>query len=230
MRRTRESLLEPYYKYRDFIESLRLKEYDQNEVLHEHHIIPIHLDGDSSSDNLIKISIEDHIKAHLMLAECFDPGSYENVSNLRSARILNKNRISIEDMEKIRESYTGKNNPFYGKKHSTESLQKMKKSADHFRGKKYPEIYASNCDRERENRKKSMKDYWSNVSSEEKDARYKKITESLQGIMPTGPSNPAAFPVRVDGKRYEWLGGALKELGISEYKLYKYHKVEKLKK
>ena len=50
--------------------------------------------GGSNEDiNLVKLSVEDHINAHILLSECFDENTYERISNLRSARFIAKNSI-----------------------------------------------------------------------------------------------------------------------------------------
>jgi len=187
--------------------------------------------GDSSDSNMVRISVEDHINAHLLLAECFENNSYEMNSNLNSARILNRKSIrNKEDLYRIQKAYTGENNPFFGKKHKEESLiPSVEFNKRKFGGKTYEEIYGENVEIEKDKRKKSVQRYWDNVSGEEKKNRGDNISKSLKGLM-TGAKNPASFPLIVDGILYDCLADALKEFGVCSHTLYKNHNVTKLKK
>ncbi len=220
--------LDPYFKYRRFLDSCKNKKYPKKLVLHEHHIIPEHMGGDSSKKNLIRISVEDHIKAHILLSECFEEGSYERNANLNSARFLNRSILNNEDLYKIQKAYLGKNNPFYGKKHNQETLSKIASANKKiFGGKTYDEIYGKSSENEKEKRSNTLKEYWDNTTPKERNERGNSISRSLKGKM-VGKKNPMSFPVLVDGVRYECLGDAIKIFG-TRYILYKNHKVVKLK-
>ena len=43
---------------------------------HKHHIIPKHMGGNNSNDNLIELSLDDHYTAHILLSECYG-GKYK---------------------------------------------------------------------------------------------------------------------------------------------------------
>ena len=134
-----------YKIYMNFINECKNKQYDENLVLHTHHIIPKHLCTDrsivNSKKNLIKISVENHVQAHLLLANLYPDDTYEHISNLRSARILNKNSIREKDiLKKITDSYRGEKNPLYGKTHTEKTRKKLNTSFLR-KGKNYSDIY-----------------------------------------------------------------------------------------
>lgn len=227
--------LEKYREYKQFIELCRVKEYDKSLVLHSHHIIPKHLHSNlgevNKKNNLIKLSVEDHITAHLMLAECYEENTYEYISNLRSARLLNaKSVISTDKMERISKTYLGENNPFFGKTHSKESLEKMSKSlSEILKGVTYEERYGERADEEKKKRSESVKRHWESMTEEEKRKRSKKISKSLKGKL-AGSNNPSAKEVIIEDVYYPTLSHAEKELGMSRYKIKKYLNVEIINK
>lgn len=95
--------MDRYYK---FIDECRLKLYEGG--THRHHIIPRFMGGDDSAENKVVLGYDDHLHAHLILAECFPVGSKERVGNLASA--LYCKRWVDGDVD-----ICGINNPFYGK-------------------------------------------------------------------------------------------------------------------
>jgi len=231
MNSSSQVFLEPYFEYKKFLEFCSKKNYSSSLVVHKHHIIPTHMGGDSSKNNLVDLSVTDHIKAHLLLSECFEEKSYERVANLQSARLLNRSSIKRKkDMSKISEAYLGENNPFYGKKHSMESLIPGKEfNKKKFKGKSFDEIYGERSLDERAKRKNSVKRHWESLTEEERKERRQNMSRSSKGKA-LGAKNPASFPLLIGGKRYECLKEALNELGISRFKLYKYYDVIKLEK
>lgn len=80
--------------YFEFIENCKAKIYPKGEPMHVHHIIPAyvfnktedpeHKGFQDSSDNLIKLSLEDHIRAHELLYEI-----YGNPKDLGAVQCLN---------------------------------------------------------------------------------------------------------------------------------------------
>jgi hypothetical protein len=69
-------------KYFDFIDSCKIK---TPEKYHKHHIIPKYMGGSNDKNNLINLSYEDHYIAHIVLADCFEAGSYHYNRNIWSA-------------------------------------------------------------------------------------------------------------------------------------------------
>jgi hypothetical protein len=216
-----------YRKYLKFLEECRNKKYDDSLVLHSHHIIPKHMCVDmdliDSKKNLVKLSVEDHVKAHLMLADMWEVGTYEHMSNLRSARIIdNKSIRDIDTLKRITDTYVGENNPFYGKTHN-EAVRKVlsEKSNLHRIGKSYDEIYGDRADEERLKRKKKTR------TDAEYNEAAKKISKSLKGKY-LGDKNPLAQPYLVDGKYFGSKRSVQEYYGKCFITIKKHYKVEKI--
>lgn len=139
-------------------------------VFHKHHIIPKHMGGSDDPSNLIELTVEEHAKAHKRLWEEhgneYDKIAWLSLSNQidnAEARILsviewNKNRIiSDETKEKMSES--------------------MKK-------------YYSNPDnrkKQSESTKAGMKEWWNDLSEEEKKDWKDRCAKRPEGwIQPSG--------------------------------------------
>lgn len=126
--------------YTKFIDSCKTKVY--LEMVHKHHIIPKFMGGTDDLDNIIELSVNDHFKAHMLLAENCDP-QYRK-GNLWSVAMLKKGWSGDVDLiiEKLRESNSGESNPFYGRAHTNESKEKISESHSYwFKGKTYEEMY-----------------------------------------------------------------------------------------
>lgn len=50
--------------YDEFIQHLRLKQYEPGDILEKHHILPRFKQGTNDANNILKISPEDHTLAH----------------------------------------------------------------------------------------------------------------------------------------------------------------------
>lgn len=226
--------LNKYYKYLNFIEECKNKIYDKELVLHEHHIRPKHMCYDlnliESDANKVMLSVEDHITAHLMLSDMYEEGEYEYISNLRSARLLNKKSIKNKNvLNKISKTYKGENNPAK-KKISKKNIKKglkryYQKNKHHALGKTYEEIYGKEGAKLEKN-KRSKK----TRTDEEYKKASKKISKTIKenGSL-AGSNNPMAKEIKVDDVYYGSVSEALTDLKISRYKLYKYHKIKEVK-
>ena len=227
--------LEKYTIYKSFIKKCSNNVYEKDIVLQTHHIIPKHLWMDESSSvnaksNLIKLSIDDHIQAHLLIAECYDEDTYEHISNLRSARFINRNSIKDTNvLDRIKQTYVGKNNPFYGKKHTDDVIKKIVEYNKSQRGIKYEDRYGHNAILEKEKRKKSVKKHWDNLDDKSKKIRCENISKSLKGKV-SGGDNGFATKLLVNGNYYGSVKEACNVLNITAYYLYKNNNVEKLNK
>jgi hypothetical protein len=127
-------------EYNKFIDSCREKVY--TEPTHTHHILPRFMGGTDDKENLIELSVTDHTKAHIILAETckdeFKNGAWWSVAKLKEGWSGDVEKI----LENIRESVSGENNPFYGKKHTEESKRKIAESHPYpFKGKTFEEFY-----------------------------------------------------------------------------------------
>lgn len=213
MKFTEFVLLEPYYKYLEFLNTCKDKEYDEALVLHSHHIIPEFMGGKNDKTNLVKLSVSDHATAHILFAYCFEVCSYEYIYNLRSSRFLEKKSIRTKDeLYLIQQTYIGENNPFYGKKHTQESLIKIsQKTGERSRGKIYEELYNKTYKEEREKRKEGVKKHWESMSDEEIQTRSNNISKSLKGNTPWNKGKKSSY--MVDGIIYENMNSALEFWG-----------------
>lgn len=216
--------VEQYFAYKEFLKECLIKKYDVELVLHKHHIIPKCLGGDNSKSNLIKLSVEDHIKAHILLSECFDIGSKEHISNLRSARILNKNSIiDRETLNKISKTYMGENNPFYGKYHTQDVIDKVIENNKKRKGQSYEEIYGDNCELEKKKRSTSSKAIWANRTVEEKASIASKSAIKNKGRIPWNKGK--GKQIIVDGVKFDSFASAIEYHKTSKFLLLKNHNV-----
>ena len=119
-------------------------------IYHNHHIIPRHAGGTDSPDNLVRLTVEEHIEAHRKLYEEYgrweDKIAYQALSGIidneevirqkcieagkKGSRIRTATgwKPSEETRKKIGDRTRGKGNGFYGKKHSEETKKKMSES------------------------------------------------------------------------------------------------------
>jgi hypothetical protein len=111
--------------YFEFIDECKKK---IPEKYHKHHIIPKYMGGSNEEDNLIKLSYEDHYAAHIILAECFEAGSYHYNRNIWSALKLIgwKNDESLSD--KLSLARKGKTyEELFGKETAMIAKEKLRK-------------------------------------------------------------------------------------------------------
>lgn len=171
-------------KYLKFIEEVRVKAYSSNIIIHKHHIRPRRMGGKDIEDNLIKISKEDHCLAHDILAECYGKGTMEWCMNKASANLI----LNIIDVN-------GQNNPFYGKKHSEESRNKMGRSGsqNYMFGKTHSEEVKKNISDFRRGRKHS-EETKKKISENNERAllgkKHSEISKKLMSEVKIGENNP----------------------------------------
>jgi len=203
--------------------------YDKSLVLHNHHIIPVNMGGGNEKTNFVKLSVEDHINAHIMLAKCWPDDTKGNIDNYRSSRMLGKFSITdTETNDAISSSYRGKNNPFYGKKHSTESRVLMSKncSGRRSKNKSYEAIYGDTSELERLKRSDGVKSSWENMTEEELAERSHNISLGLRAhINSPDYKNGFSISIIVEGIEYNSYAAAARFYGISGYKLKKLYEI-----
>ena len=228
MEKCKEMLFEPYLKYKEYLQKCRDKEYSSNTVIHKHHIIPKNLDGTNEQYNLIEVSVEDHVKLHLLLSECFEIDTKENIDNLRSARILSKKSITdIETLNKIKRSYLGEKNPFYGKKHSKETIEKIAEANKKRKGKNYDQIYGEKSEIEKQKRRISSINRWESTTDEQKLEIRKKISIGLkESGSQKGSKNGIAKKVRIGENIFGSISEACEYYQINKYFLRKKFNLE----
>jgi len=225
MKHTSKLDLTNYYSYLDFINECNLKCYDSSLVLHRHHIIPTFIcDVEEYRNYTVLLSVDDHITAHLKLADCFDDKTIERIGNIRSAQLLNKKSIRyIPELSEVYDSIRGKNNPAKRPEIRRKIVDGLRdyynNNVNIKKGKSYEEIYGTRADEERLKRKKTTR-----TPSEYKEAA-KKISKSLKGKM-VGSKNGFAKKLKVNDVYYGSVVDACNILNTTKYKLYKHNKIE----
>ena len=217
--------IEPYLKYEKFVFECMNKKYEDNTKIHNHHIIPKHIWNDSKNNKIVSVSIEDHIKMHILLSKCFDENTYEYISNLRSARIISKYSLIDKDYsDLINKSYSGEKNPFFMKKHTEEAKNKMSRSTIiQCKNISYEERYKNNAESEKKKRSIGVKKSWDSYSEEDKKRRSENISKALKY------KNPAATPIIINDKRFESIKDATLYYNVSKYMLFKFFDIKKIK-
>jgi len=212
MQKTEQVLLQPYRDYLKYLEQCRDKSYDTELVLHRHHIVPtfIHTDSDYVN-NVILLSVEDHIEAHYLMSKCFDEGSYEQIGNLRAVKLLSKKSVKyVQDLEKIYESQRGENNPAKlpeNREKITQGLIRyFEENGNPKASKSYEQIYGDRAEEERLKRKKVTR------TPEEYRLSGKKVSEKLRGRV-----SHNAQQVHYRGSTYRSYKQASEQTGVSIY-------------
>jgi hypothetical protein len=98
-----------------------------------HHILPKAFGGTDDPKNLIRLTPEDHIRAHLLLAKVYGGRMWAPVIVLCSSfngRIPTKRAIKAAALARKHhgESMRGDGNPFFGKSHTQETIQRLRDS------------------------------------------------------------------------------------------------------
>lgn len=124
--------------YKDFISSRRLLEDGLTGYFEVHHILPKSLGGSNDAYNLIKLTPEDHLFAHKLLALIYGGAMWhalhmcnqKNGSSCKSIRLSRAwyGKVRRERGKHMKISMSGKNHHFYGKKLSKEHVAKLVKS------------------------------------------------------------------------------------------------------
>jgi hypothetical protein len=116
----------------------------QNRVLdcytETHHILPKSLGGTDKSENLIKLTAREHFICHILLTKITKGKDrikmLHAVIMMKASNKLQNRYINSRLYEKMRiefgkhqsKNMLGKDNPYYGKKHSIETRRKMSES------------------------------------------------------------------------------------------------------
>ena len=202
---------DPYYA---FLAACRKKNYE-GEPIHEHHITPDFLwdlaGRTEPNTEVIHLSVDDHIKAHQILAKCYPEGSEERLGNLHSVKLLSKSDPSFrKELAELYESMKGEGNwakkPEVRKKIS-EGLKKFYKNNDNAtKGKKYEQIYGpEKAKAQKEKRKKATRS----------PAEYKRSAAKTAKKLKGQPA-PNRQKVLMNGEVFESQKAAADFAGVSE--------------
>jgi hypothetical protein len=103
-------------------------------IKHRHHIIPKHMGGNDSPENLVYLNVEEHALAHKVLWEKFhkwqDEVAWKALSGQISKAEINYRILVESNLGKNNHMY-GKISPMRGKIHTKETKQKIKEARSH---------------------------------------------------------------------------------------------------
>jgi len=153
-------------EYYDIIENNKITDI-KTQYCEKHHIIPKSLGGSDKKENIVYLSAIDHFRCHKLLTK-FTTGTVNGKMWNAVWRMMNKqSHNQLRDLTFTEEEYEEarikhakahskrmkkENNPFYGKKHTEETKQRMSEKK---KGKTYEEIFGEEYAAEmRERRKK----------------------------------------------------------------------------
>jgi len=112
-----------YYR---IIERAKLREHKTG-YFERHHIIPKSIGGERKEKNLVYLTAKEHYICHVLLMKMVKKKKDKKSMAFALFRFgqcnkLNNRKMTAKSFQKYRELYakncSGKNNPFYGKKHS----------------------------------------------------------------------------------------------------------------
>jgi group I intron endonuclease len=117
-----------------------------------------------------------------------------------------------------------------GYTHSDEVIQLTSKGRENgftHKDLTYEEIYGKDSKKQKEKRSKSVKDYWSNISDEEKKRRVDKVRNTIieKGSCKCGKNGFSKYII-IEGITYDCWSQAEEKLDMSKYKIKKTYKVE----
>lgn len=214
MRKTELVKLPEYREYLLFLNKCKHKLYETETVLHRHHVVPSFIDTEGLHKNrTVILSVEDHIEAHYLMSKCFEEGSYEQIGNLRAAKLLSKKSVKYrDDLLKIYESQRGDNNPAKlpeNRKKITEGLLKyFQENPNPKNGRSYEQIYGDRAEGEKAKRRKCTR------TPEEYKLAAMKISQKNKGRV-----SHNAQQIQFQGQTYRSLTQASVKTGISIYKI-----------
>ena len=171
-----------YEKFIKHIEMLNLTRDLSNFYTEKHHIIPTSLGGSNCKTNLVRLTYREHYIAHIMLYYAYRNWQMANAIIFMSDNKKHKNskvyeihrkkakntfaeykrnnstkgikKHSEEFKQKMSLRMSGENNPYYGKTHSKEVLEKM--------SEKIKASYEKLTPLEKDKRSKQLKERFSN--------------------------------------------------------------------
>lgn len=126
-----------YERYKKFIESRPKRDLIKDGMYYEiHHVFPKSMGGLDIDENKIKLTHREHYIAHMILFYC----GYKEMITSFHYMIHNHRfdfKLSAKQYKRLREersislseSVSGENNPFYGRKHTPETIEKLRQAS-----------------------------------------------------------------------------------------------------
>lgn len=125
-----------YQRYVKFIEFCKTS--PKEGYTERHHIVPKSLGGEDNEQNLVRLTAREHFIAHWMLWKAYRNVQMAMAFNFmrqspssNSERYINSKTYKLlkEQISKVlSESLSGENHPFYGKRHSIKTKEKIAKT------------------------------------------------------------------------------------------------------
>jgi len=133
--------------YNELILRAQNRKLDKNTYIEKHHIIPRSFGGDNSNKNLVKLTAKEHYIAHALLWKMkflpehhskmsyalrimmFGAGTKKQLRNYKCHSRLYQS-VRIEFSQNHSKNMIGENNPFFGKTHSSEVIEKIKNTKE----------------------------------------------------------------------------------------------------
>jgi len=126
-------------------------------LFHKHHTIPRHAGGTNHQSNIEYITVEEHALAHKKLFE--QHGRWQDELAWKAL----SGQITEQEIIRTKQSHFGEKNGMFGKKHTKDSIEKMRDVAligGFGKGKRTKEI----CDK--------LKDIWTKEKRTERSQKY----------------------------------------------------------
>lgn len=182
--------------YNDLMNKGRNNIFNNDEYFEEHHITPKSLGGDNSPENLVKLTFREHFVAHWLLyriypdnkelAAAFHISAFGN--NVRETR--KKYKFYMPSSRALEEAKIAKVNSRKGRKHSEETLNKMRETwkkkketgyiQDNNKGRNLTEEHKRKISVSRIGKKRD--DLTKNKISETKKRQYEEFLENNNGM------------------------------------------------
>ena len=134
--------------YDQLIKKRQKKVLNKPDYYETHHIIPRCLGGSNKKSNLVRLTAREHFIAHYLLAKIHGgrlwvpvylmskDGSNSAKGHITKGRLYETARI--KHIEWMKAEFSGEGGPFFGKKHSKESRDKISKNRPRVYGKDNP--------------------------------------------------------------------------------------------
>lgn len=97
--------------YIQYLEKIRKKQYDKSVYLEKHHVVPKHAGGTNKAENIIHVSVQEHIALHfyqfLAYNEIGDKVAYEMRVNDSAIAAQIRSQLSITANKLKKKSFLG---------------------------------------------------------------------------------------------------------------------------